>query len=700
MARAHLAHVVVDQDGDVQANKTVQVFEASDGTTPYASSIYAAVTGGVPLVSMATDSLGLIELFTDEADARRAKLTIQGVAAQTLTDFYPDAGEIVTRGKVQTLTNKTLTAPTITNPTSSTGTFTSPTIVNPAISTTTSTTWDLTGTRINLTYSGVLFGTIWGSSGVAPGGISLNTGITLRDDGVPGNVYGQNTPPLMLHIQRDVDTVTSPVGPLANFSYSSQSTGPADNACVSIARRQTAGGVDCSATVRALDVEAFLYKDVGTEYATPVVGWEAGIHLGARTPFYMPADVDGWFYAFGNPHTQTEGPRNKVVSYLSANSEGWRSQMGMSASDKIPRHGVAYMADGPNGWDYFDVRGDENDEYVYTLNGHGRARYKPAMFAKVWRDDAGVYTNQSAHASTSRANSSTLVQLPTGNNDRVYIGLSAPFSHVYVQVSTPNSYAAGAGTLVAEYLTAAGTWTSISANQPANGSVLTDGTRATSAGGQPGPFVQSGAITFAPPTNWWFGVPTVLSGTDNTSRYWIRFGVSVTASTTAGKADSVRPGTVNSFEVFAGSADTVVALDVTVAGDTEVNGRLVYSDYLVHASAKTQTKSANYTMTAADSGYVTYVDTDAFTITLPDCTTMPAGTTYTFVNAGVDAAVLITISPNAADMIQGVGLTGANDKDILNTKATAKHGDLVTIVNDKVDGWVVSRMHGTWARQA
>ena len=125
--------------------------------------------------------------------------------------------------------------------------------------------------------------------------------------------------------------------------------------------------------------------------------------------------------------------------------------------------------------------------------------------------------------------------------------------------------------------------------------------------------------------------------------------------------------------------------------------KLVYSSEAVHLNVKTQTKSANYTMTAADSGYITYVDTDAVVITLPATV---VGMCFTIVNAGKDGTVGVTISPNASDKIQGIGLTAADNKDLINTKATAKKGDLVTLVGDGVDGWFVAQCHGTWAREA
>ncbi len=117
---------------------------------------------------------------------------------------------------------------------------------------------------------------------------------------------------------------------------------------------------------------------------------------------------------------------------------------------------------------------------------------------------------------------------------------------------------------------------------------------------------------------------------------------------------------------------------------------------LYRAAESQQTKSADYTITAADSGRLTFVDTDAVVITLP---ATAAGLTVIVENAGADAAVGLSISPNASDKIQGAGLTAADNKDIVNTKATAKKGDRVVLVGDGVDGWFIQQIVGTWARE-
>ena len=70
------------------------------------------------------------------------------------------------------------------------------------------------------------------------------------------------------------------------------------------------------------------------------------------------------------------------------------------------------------------------------------------------------------------------------------------------------------------------------------------------------------------------------------------------------------------------------------------------------------------------------------------------------VNGGAFGAVAVTLSPNASDMILGPDITGADDKDLINTKATARRGDLVQLDLGDADGYVVTALRGTWARQA
>ena len=67
---------------------------------------------------------------------------------------------------------------------------------------------------------------------------------------------------------------------------------------------------------------------------------------------------------------------------------------------------------------------------------------------------------------------------------------------------------------------------------------------------------------------------------------------------------------------------------------------------------------------------------------------------------GAFGSTAVTISPAAADMILGPDITGANDKDLICTKATQRRGDFVQLDLGDADGYVVTRMRGTWAREA
>lgn len=123
----------------------------------------------------------------------------------------------------------------------------------------------------------------------------------------------------------------------------------------------------------------------------------------------------------------------------------------------------------------------------------------------------------------------------------------------------------------------------------------------------------------------------------------------------------------------------------------------VYVDPYGFATVR-ETISANKTLDAQDTGKVFFVDTDAAVITLPAIADGLGGCKV--VNIGAYGAVAVTLSPAAADMILGPDITGADDKDLINTKATAKRGDYVVLDLGDADGYVVTEMSGTWARQA
>lgn len=67
---------------------------------------------------------------------------------------------------------------------------------------------------------------------------------------------------------------------------------------------------------------------------------------------------------------------------------------------------------------------------------------------------------------------------------------------------------------------------------------------------------------------------------------------------------------------------------------------------------------------------------------------------------GAFGTTAVTISPNAADMILAADITGADDKDLICTKATQRRGDFVKLETYDADGYHVTEHRGTWAREA
>lgn len=110
--------------------------------------------------------------------------------------------------------------------------------------------------------------------------------------------------------------------------------------------------------------------------------------------------------------------------------------------------------------------------------------------------------------------------------------------------------------------------------------------------------------------------------------------------------------------------------------------------------------TASRTLTAADSGKVYTSGAADLVFTLPAASAVTKGVTYTFVTLTLSATTGLSVSPNASDKIQGKGITAADDKDYINSAATDAAGDLLTIVCDGSDGWIVTDERGTWAREA
>lgn len=178
-------------------------------------------------------------------------------------------------------------------------------------------------------------------------------------------------------------------------------------------------------------------------------------------------------------------------------------------------------------------------------------------------------------------------------------------------------------------------------------------------------------------------------------------GVAVTAS--AAELNALAGNGLSAAELgvldgaTAGAAVASKAVVVDASKDVSGLHNVGFTQESEHANQRRVTLSADTTLSATHIGAIIDVDTDAKVLTLPATV---VGMIFRIRNAGADGAVLVTVSPNASDKIMGGGFTAADDKDALNTKATAKKGDEIWLLGDGVDGWYVVGMRGTWARQA
>ena len=108
-------------------------------------------------------------------------------------------------------------------------------------------------------------------------------------------------------------------------------------------------------------------------------------------------------------------------------------------------------------------------------------------------------------------------------------------------------------------------------------------------------------------------------------------------------------------------------------------------------------KDSNYTVViSTDSGKTFLSNTTDVVFTLPS---IAIGNVYTFVNTGADGQNNLTISPAAADGILYLGGL-VDDKDVINTLATSKVGDYVTIASlNSIVFWTVVDVQGVWAKE-
>jgi len=120
------------------------------------------------------------------------------------------------------------------------------------------------------------------------------------------------------------------------------------------------------------------------------------------------------------------------------------------------------------------------------------------------------------------------------------------------------------------------------------------------------------------------------------------------------------------------------------------------SSYFVSSNATN--KTANYTVVITTDSGKTFTSTlDGIVYTLPS---IAIGNTVTFVNLAENGKAKLSISPAALDGITYAG-SSTDDKDLINTKATAKKGDFVTLASlNGTDAWQVVASRGIWAKEA
>lgn len=112
--------------------------------------------------------------------------------------------------------------------------------------------------------------------------------------------------------------------------------------------------------------------------------------------------------------------------------------------------------------------------------------------------------------------------------------------------------------------------------------------------------------------------------------------------------------------------------------------------------------AATQTLTAAQTGQKFVGAVDAI-FTLPSAALTPRGTWYEFECGALSTGTGLAISPNAADAIGGNGLTVVLDKDLINTGASDRLGDMVRIYCTGVAGataWRIEAIIGTFAKEA
>ena len=119
------------------------------------------------------------------------------------------------------------------------------------------------------------------------------------------------------------------------------------------------------------------------------------------------------------------------------------------------------------------------------------------------------------------------------------------------------------------------------------------------------------------------------------------------------------------------------------------------ASFLVDTNAEVYKQ--DHTLTINDDSGKTFVASEPdMTFFVPAIVT---GNTMTFVNMNDDGEGALNISPVALDGINYLG-SNTDDKDLINTKATSKKGDYVTLASlNGTTAWQVVAVRGIWAKE-
>ncbi len=128
------------------------------------------------------------------------------------------------------------------------------------------------------------------------------------------------------------------------------------------------------------------------------------------------------------------------------------------------------------------------------------------------------------------------------------------------------------------------------------------------------------------------------------------------------------------------------------------------SNSVLRARSKQETLTTTQDISINDAGVEFNIATDAKVLTLPAITAENIGAEFTFRNTGADGNNIITISPAATDAIHGtiaaVSSGGVDNKDWINTKASANKGDWCTLKAVALTDWYITGGDGVWASEA